>query len=241
MAEGEADLSEEFLGKAKTIFESAVVAKVNEEIDRLEAEFKQELAEAIQTISNELAEKVDGYLGYVVEQWMKENELAIERGVKSEVTEDFIQGLKALFEEHYIDLPEDKVDVVEALAEEVEELKTQLNSTIEINTDVQKQLDSYKRDEIVNELSNGLADTEIEKLKSLTEGVEFEDADQFRDNVTTIKSNYFPKVAQSNTEETVEHGMLNENLTPSMSAYTCLLYTSPSPRDQRGSGFPACA
>jgi hypothetical protein len=215
------DLSEEFKGKAKIIFESAVVAKVNEEIDRLEEDYRTELVEAIQVISEELSKKADDYLTYVVKEWMEENELAIERGLKTEVTEDFIQGLKNLFQEHYIDLPEDQVDVAEALAEKVDVLENALNEAIESNIDLNSGLSDYKKFEVLVDLSDGLADTEIEKLRSLSEGVEYEDEDQYKANLTTIRDNYFPKAPRESTEETVEEGgLLNEDISPVMAAYS---------------------
>ena len=216
------DLSEDFKGKAKIIFESAVVAKVNEEIDRLEADYRAELVEAIQTISEDLSKKADDYLTYVVKEWMEENELAIERGLKTEVTEDFIQGLKTLFQEHYIDLPEEQVDVAEALAEKVDTLENALNEAIESNIDLYKGLGEYKKFDVIAEFSEGLADTEIEKLRSLSEGVEYEDEDQYRENLKTIRDNYFPKAPRTSTEETVdsEAGLLNEDLSPVMAAYS---------------------
>jgi len=215
------DLSEEFKGKAKIIFESAVVAKVNEEIDRLEEDYRAELVEAIQTISEDLSKKADDYLTYVVKEWMEENELAVERGLKTEVTEDFIQGLKDLFQEHYIDLPEEQVNVAEALADKVDTLEAALNEAIESNIELNNGLSDYKKFDVLADLSDGLADTEIEKLRSLAEGVEYEDEDQYTANLLTIRDNYFPKAPRESIEETVEEGgLLNEDISPVMAAYS---------------------
>jgi len=219
---GEAGLSEEFQNNAKILFESAVVAKVNGVIDQLEENYKVELSEAIESISSELTEKVDGYLNYVVEEWMKENELAVERGIRSEITEDFITGLRNLFQEHYIDMPEEKVDVAEALAEKVETLESQLNQVVESNIELQRALKGHEQSEMLDELTNDLADTESEKLRGLAEGIEFEDNDQYRDALETLRGKYFPKSDSSLiAEETLVDGLdVNYELSWAMAAYT---------------------
>jgi hypothetical protein len=151
------------------------------------------LEEATETIKEELSTKVDDYLGYVVEEWMKENELSIDRGLKGEIAEDFISGLKQLFEDHYIDVPDEKYDVLEAQSEKIAELEEKLNSMIEENVEKKKVVESLTRDQIISEVSNDLADTEIEKFKSLTEDVDYTDQNSFRVKLDTLKESYFPK------------------------------------------------
>ena len=195
--EGEDGLSDDFKTKAATIFEAAVSAKVlsevNERIAQLEEEYKKEITEDKETHQGELTEKVDGYLNYVVEEWMKENEIAIEKGIRSELVEDFMTGLKNLFQEHYIDIPEEKVDLVDDLFEKVEELEQKLDETINHSVEVKKELAKYKREETLREVSENLADTEKEKLDKLAEGIEFENEKQFVEKLEVIKENYFPK------------------------------------------------
>tara|TARA_B100000530_G_scaffold324902_1_gene262102 strand:- start:415 stop:1701 length:1287 start_codon:yes stop_codon:yes gene_type:complete len=223
----EAEFSDEFKGKAAIIFESAVVSKVNSEIDRIHRAYENELSENIHGLTEEFTEKVDGYLNYVVEEWMKENELAVERGIKTEITEDFINGLKNLFAEHYIDVPEEKVDVLEGLADKVDELESSLNEAIEKNIDLQKTIGTYEKGEILSSLSDGLADTEVEKLRGLSDGIQFEDVDQYREALGTVKENYFPKAPATNVEEEVDESLqLNEDApatNSAMAAYTSVL------------------
>ena len=187
------DLSEEFKEKAATIFEAAVKSKIRSEVVRMEEGYAVALEEATETIKEELSEKVDDYLGYVVEQWMTENELAIERGLKGEIAEDFISGLKQLFEDHYIDVPDEKYDVLEAQSEKIAELEEKLNATIEENVEKKKVVESLTREQIVSEVSEDLAATEVEKFKSLTEDVDFVGEDTFRAKLDTLKESYFPK------------------------------------------------
>jgi len=187
------DLSEEFKEKAATIFEAAVKSKIRSEVVRMEEGYAVALEEATETIKEELSEKVDDYLGYVVEQWMTENELAIERGLKGEIAEDFINGLKQLFEDHYIDVPDEKYDVLEAQSEKIAELEEKLNATIEENVEKKKVVESLTREQIVSEVSEDLAATEVEKFKSLTEDVDFVGEDTFRAKLDTLKESYFPK------------------------------------------------
>ena len=210
-------LSEEFKTKAQTIFEAAVVAKVNTEIDRLEQEFATEITEAREQYEAQLSDKVDSYLSYVVEEWMKENELAIEAGIRTEITEDFLGGLKNLFTEHYIEIPDEKVEVVDTLAGRVEELEAALNESIEKTIELQGEADGRKQDQIFYELADGLADTEIEKLASLSEGVEFEDVDQYTEAISTLKESYFPQAPKVVVEEDTDE-VLNETLTEDHSA-----------------------
>ena len=210
-------LSEEFKTKAQTIFEAAVVAKVNTEIDRLEQEFATEITEAREQYEAQLSDKVDSYLSYVVEEWMKENELAIEAGIRTEITEDFLGGLKNLFTEHYIEIPDEKVEVVDTLAGRVEELEAALNESIEKTIELQREADGRKQDQIFYELADGLADTEIEKLASLSEGVEFEDVDQYTEAISTLKESYFPQAPKVVVEEDTDE-ILSETLTEDNSA-----------------------
>ena len=208
LVEGE-DLSEDFKKKASTIFEAAVKSKIRPEVERIELEKTQEIAEDMETFKTELAEKVDGYLDYVVSEWMKENELAIERGLKGEIAEDFITGLKALFEEHYIDVPDEKYDILESQAQKIEELEGKLNDTIGKLTEKKQSEDSLVRESVISEVSSDLADTQKEKFASLVEDVEFTDKDTFVEKLNTLKENYFPKSVPSETlteenEETKE-------------------------------------
>ena len=188
------DLSEDFKAKAQTIFEAAVTAKASEQIVALEEAQEQAIAEGVEAVKSELTEKVDSYLDYVVEQWMKDNEIAIEKGLKAELVEDFLGGLKNLFMEHYIDVPEEKVDVLDEQATEIEELKAKLAEQIEASVEQKKILDTFAAQEVLSSVSEGLTDTEADKVAKLAEGVEFVDADQYREKLETIKESYFPKV-----------------------------------------------
>jgi hypothetical protein len=226
------DLSEEFKTKASTIFEAAVSAKVisevNQRVDELETNYNIEMSEAIEEHLSTVTEKVDGYLNYVTEEWMKENELAVEKGIRSELVEDFMTGLKNLFTEHYIDIPEEKVDLVDDLFEKVEELEQKLDESINTSVDVKKELATYKKAETLREVSEGLADTEIEKLGKLADGIDFEDKSQYSEKLEVIKENYFPKQqAEVITEELVnteeEHTSSEPVVDPIMSKYTSAL------------------
>ena len=226
---GNEELSEEFKTKAATIFEAAVSAKVIEEVNNrigvFEENYKKELKEAKEEHQNAMSEKVDGYLNYVVEEWMKENELAVEKGIRSELVEDFMTGLKNLFTEHYIDIPEEKVDLVDDLFEKVEELEQKLDESINDNVEVKKQLAEYKKEETLREVSEGLADTEKEKLKTLSDGVDFEDDEQYKEKIEVIKENYFPPATESQPQtitEEVENSPSDEEVEkvdPAMSLY----------------------
>ena len=204
LVEGE-ELSEEFKTKASTIFEAAVHQKVMEvatvKVDELEKEFQADLQEEIISFRDELTEKVDGYLNYVVEEWMRENELALENSLRSEITEEFMGGLKNLFTEHYIEVPDEKVDIVEGLYDKVEELEGQLNTQIEENVKTKDELNEYRKNKILEEVSSDLADTQSEKFKSLVEGVSFDEED-FESKVKTIKESYFPN--QVKQDENIE-------------------------------------
>jgi hypothetical protein len=187
------NLSEDFKTKAATIFEAAVKSKLRSEIERIQEEVLVEKAEELDTFKSELTEKVDTYLNYVVEEWTKENELAIERGLKGEIAEDFISGLKQLFEDHYIDVPDEKYDVLEAQSEKISELEEKVNSVMEQNVVLSTAKSGLVRERVISEVSEELADTEIEKFKSLTEDVDFTDEDSFREKCETLKESYFPK------------------------------------------------
>ena len=188
---GEEDLSEEFKEKAATIFETAVVTKINEHIETYKSTINESFAQDTQAIKDELSEKMDTYLDYVVEQWAKDNELAIEQGLKAELTEDFMSGLKNLFEDHYIDIPEAKVDVVEELAAKNEELQTQLNAEMEKNMEAKKAIEENDQQKIIDQVTEGLAETQKEKFQTLAEGVEFKDKESFQKKLSIIKESYF--------------------------------------------------
>ena len=186
-------LSEEFQEKAATIFEAAVKSKIRSEIVRMEEDYRKQLEESIETEKEELTTKVDDYLQYVVEEWMKENELAIERGLKGEIAEDFIAGLKQLFEDHYIDVPDEKYDVLEAQSEKITELENRLNEMLEENIEKKKVVESLTRENVIVEVSDDLTETEGEKFKSLVEDVDYTDEQSFRNKLNTLKESYFPK------------------------------------------------
>ena len=224
------DLSEEFKQKASTIFEAAVKAKLVEEIEKLEGEYETKVDEKVSEVKEEIVDKVDAYLNYVVEEWMKENELAIEKGLRNEITEDFIGGLKSLFESHYINVPQEKYDVIESQAAEIEKLKEEVNRSIEKNIELNQKIAESTREEIIKDVSSDLAATEVDKLKGLAEGIEYKDADSFRKSVETLKNSYYPKAKASDTEsnEVAEQnaGSSNVNLSESMAAYTAAISKS---------------
>jgi len=206
LVESEATLSDEFKGKAAIIFESAVKSKLAEEVNRLEEQYQTALDEEIQNTKDELVEKVDAYLNYVVENWMKENELAIQNGLRTEIAEDFMGKLKELFTESYIEVPDSKVDLVDDLAEQVEELESKLNKVTEDAIVSQKVLEGYQREAVIRDASVDLAETQVEKLKSLVESVDFEDEETFANKVKTIKESYFNKktVESQDIDESVD-------------------------------------
>ena len=214
-------LSEEFKVKAATIFEAAVKSRVRSEIERIDDELNTEKDVAIESIKEELSEKVDTYLNYVVEEWTKENELAIERGLKGEIAEDFISGLKQLFEDHYIDVPDEKYDVLEAQSEKISELEGRLNEEMQKNIDLSTDKSELVREQVISEVSEDLADTEIEKFKSLTEDLAFADEESFRDKLNTLKDNYFPKtvVDQSLDDEDGSTAQDTVDTTDAMKTY----------------------
>ncbi|QZI94488.1 prohead core protein [Methylophilales phage Melnitz EXVC044M] len=214
------EISEEFKEKASTIFEAAVKSKLRSEVERIESAKVQEVAEEVNKVQSELTEKVDAYMGYVVEEWMKENEIAIERGLKGEIAEDFISGLKSLFEEHYIDVPDEKYDILGSQSEKIDGLEAKLNEQIEKSAELKKQNNQLVRESVFAEVSSDLADTEAEKFKSLAEDVDFTDEDSFRSKLDTLKESYFPKattVAESVDSES--ESSESYDTTGAMSAY----------------------
>ena len=193
-------ISEEFKSKVSTIFEARVADRVSQIEEETEAKYAGMLEEAVESIRADLTEKVDDYLSYVVEQWMKDNEIAIESGLRSELTEDFIAGMRNLFAEHYIDVPAEKVDLVDELAGKVEELESKLNEEIERAVDLKKSLVESRKVEMTREVCEGLTDTQVEKIKSLAESVEFSTEDEYKSKLDTIRENYFPSGAKKATE-----------------------------------------
>ena len=203
-------ISEEFKSKAATIFEARVLDRVTQIAEETEARYAGMLEEAVEAVKADLTEKVNDYLSYVVEQWIADNEIAIETGLRSELTEDFISGLRNLFAEHYIDVPAEKVDLVEELASKVEELETNLNEEIERGIETKKALVESRKQEIAREISEGLTATQVEKIKSLAESVEFSTEDEYKDKLEAIRENYFPsgvkKATEQDLHEQVEDG-----------------------------------
>ena len=218
------ELSEEFKEKATTIFEAAVKQKVNEEIARIEEAYAETLEEQVAQIQEELSSNVDDYLNYVVEQWVGENEVAIEAGLRSELTEEFISGLRNLFTEHYIDIPEDKVSVIEEMSGRVVELEEKLNEQIEKNVTLSKSINESKQFEILVDACEGLTDTQASKLKALAEGIDYTNASEYAQKIGVIKENYFSSTVKSENvldiSDVTEGGMIAEETTGRMAAYT---------------------
>ena len=218
------ELSEEFAEKAKTIFEAAVKAKLSEEYDRLVEHFAAELDKQVAAAKAELSEEVDGTVNYAIGQWMEQNQVAIDRGIRNEITEDFIAGLKGLFEEHYIAIPDEKVDVVEGMAESIREMEERLDEQVKANVKLQNRLNETAKLNILNTVSEGLADTQKEKLAALAEGLEFVSEESFAAKVKTIKESYFKESiaapAEVADETPVEGG---EEVPPAMAAYLSAL------------------
>lgn len=201
------NLSEEFVAKATTIFEAAVAARAEEMVEEIEDELITQFQESVEQIKEDLASKVDDYLNYMVQEWVTENQLAIEKGLRAEIVEDFIAGLRNLFAEHYIDIPEDKVDVVEELTSKVEELESSLNEQIEKAVDLTKQLNEQKKIEAIYTACEGLTQTQVEKMKSLAEGVKFTTEEEFTSKLETIKESYFKSPVK-----TADSSALNEEV-----------------------------
>ena len=206
---GDETLSEEFKTQAGAIFEAAVIARVNNEIEKITEELAEQAAAEIETIKEGLVEKVDSYLNYVVEQWMQENEVAVDTGLRAEIAEDFMLGLKNLFQEHYFEVPEDRVDVLADMSGKVDEAVAALDEAIEANIALKTELDGIKREQIVTEASRNLTATDAEKLAKLLEGVEFDNAKLFEEKVKVVKENYFPANAPASPERMLEESVQN--------------------------------
>jgi len=219
LVQGE-ELSEEFKEKASTIFEAAVKSKLRSEVLRIEEAKTQEIAEEVESVRSELTEKVDAYMNYVVEEWMKENEIAIERGLKGEIAEDFISGLKSLFEEHYIDVPDEKYDILGQQSAQIDALEEKLNEQITTLASLKSEKDVLVRESVFAQVASDLADTEIEKFKSLAEDVEFTTEESFSEKLETLKESYFPK-AQTVAEsvDAVQEEQTAIDTTGAMSTY----------------------
>ena len=221
LTEGE-ELSEEFKNKAATIFEAAVVSRLNEELERVHEEYAKGLAEEVEGVKTELAEKVDEYLTYAVQGWLDSNKLAVETGLKAEIAENVVAGLKKVFVENHIEVPEEKTDLVQSMASELDSMEAKLNEQIEKNVGLSTSVAGYVKNGIVSEISEGLASTEKEKLASLSEGVEFEDEESFRSKVETLKESYFSsKPAKADVETVAEdvQPVVDSEITESMSRY----------------------
>lgn len=220
LVESEATLSEEFKAKTAILFETAVKSKLSEEVDRLEAEYKEELAEEISSTKSDLVEKVDSYLNYVVETWMEDNKLAIQNGLRTDIAESFMDKLKDLFTESYIEVPESKVDLVDELSESVEELEGKLNETTQKVIETSEELEVYKRETVIREASRDLAETQVEKLKSLVEDVDFDSEESFAEKVGIIVESHFAKeVTPEEQEAIVEDADTTVETSPSMDRY----------------------
>ena len=202
LSEGEDDLSDEFKKKAATILEAAIKSKLREEMERLEEKYQELYAKELDEAQNEMAEQVDGYLNYVVQEWMQKNEMAVEHKMKTEIADSFIAGLRGLFEEHNIAMPDEQYDMLDAAAEKVDELEGRLNESIEHNVELSKENGELLRNEILLDVASDLADTEVEKFAELTESIEYQSADNYREKVTTIKENYFPKASVKSDDNT---------------------------------------
>ena len=223
---GDEKLTEEFKAKAKTIFEAAVKSRLKEEKAKVEVEYASKLKSELDATKAELVEKVDSYLNYVVEEWMKQNEIAVERGIKGEIAEDFITGLKKLFEDHYINVPDEKYDVLEDQASKIEELNKKLNEQIESNVKLNSEIGKLTRKDIVEEVASGLTDTNKEKFNKLAEEIEYSNATEFKNKVTTIKESYFTTKeisSKSEIDNVAEGETTNVELSSSMTAYAAAI------------------
>ena len=226
LVESEATLSETFKDKAAVIFEAAIKSKVSEEVAKIESELQEELDEEIKTAREEMIEQVDGYMNYVVEKFMEENKLAIENGIRTEIAEDFMGKLKDLFTESYIEVPESKVDLVDELSEQVADLEARLNETTETAIEQNQLLEELMRDAIIREHSRDLAETQVEKLKSLAEELDFEDPEAFAAKVETVKESYFTKKKVSVASEQIDESAEEEEVSPEMAMYVQALRRS---------------
>ena len=225
----DADLSEEFKEKAATIFETAVKTRIQEQVKVLESQYEEKLSKETETVKEAMVSKVDSYLNYVVEEWMKENELAVERGIRTEIAEDFITGLKSLFKEHYIDVPEEKYNVLEDLTNQSKDLEAKLNEQIEKNVNLSKEASEFHKKQAILEVTADLAETEKEKFVSMAENVEYDSAEKFREKLETIKESYFPKskIEEAASKDEVDSVAANEPAveasSDAMAAYTAAI------------------
>jgi hypothetical protein len=223
---GDEKLTEEFKEKAKTIFEAAIKSRLKEQKAKVELEYASKLKSEVDTTKAELVEKVDSYLNYVVEEWMKSNEIAVERGIKGEIAEDFITGLKKLFEDHYINVPDEKYDVLEDQASKIEELNKKLNEQIESNVKLNSEIGKLTRKDIVAAVASNLTDTNKEKFNKLAEEVEYSNAEEFKKKVSTIKESYFTTKeisSKSEIDNVAEGETTNVDLSSSMTAYAAAI------------------
>ena len=218
LLEGE-ELSEEFEEKAKTIFEAAVRSKLASLKETLENRYASALVEQVETIKSELTERVDSYLEYVSNEWINENQLQVESGLRGELSESFMTGLKNLFEEHYVEIPEEKYNVLEAMVEKLDEMETKLNEQIDTNIALTKRLSESVSDNILDEVSEGLALSQKEKLASLAEGVEFDSEEQYREKLVTLREAYFASKPVTNSQEVNSEDAIAEDVSPAMAAY----------------------
>ena len=222
---GGEELSEEFREKAKVVFEAALNSKVKEIQEALETQYATQLEEAKEELKTSLVERVDSYLEYVCEEWMTENELAVEHGIKSEMTESFLSGMKSLFEEHYVTIPEDKYDVLESMVEKLDEMETKLNEQIDKNIGLNKRLAESSAQDVLTQVSSGLAETQKEKLASLAESVEFESEEEYREKLETLKESYFSRTApaaKTQSTQTLSEGVDSTNAEVSSTMETYL-------------------
>jgi hypothetical protein len=233
MFEGVEDLNEDFKEKATVIFEAAVVSKVNEQLEKISTNFEAELSEEVEKMQKELTENLDSYLDYVVEEWMKENRLAVEQGLKAEMVEDFLKGLKGLFEEHYVEIPDEKVDVVEELATKAEDLESKLNEQIEKNVELHSIVEQYHRDQLIESVANQLTDTQKAKFETLAEGIDYSDEESFVKKLNIIKESYFGKIEESTSsyeldddEPLVEEVQASTPADPAMANYVSAISRS---------------
>ena len=224
---GGEELSEEFKEKAKTIFEAAISSKVSEIKAKLDEEKTAAIEEAVATHKAELTERTDSYLEYVAQEWMTENQLAVEHGLKTEMTESFLSGMKSLFDDHYVSIPDEKYDVVSTMVEKLDDMETKLNEQIQKNVDLNKRLSESASDVILGEVSEGLAATQKEKLASLSEGVEFESEESYKEKLTTLRESYFSdtKVAPQSSADTLSEGVESPaaDVNGAMSSYMSVL------------------
>ena len=219
----EATLSDEFRGKAGAIFEAVLTSKLTQEVDRLESEYASNLEEEVSDMTKDIVEKVDGYLNYVVEQWMSEHEVAVNAGLRTEIAEDFMASLQKVFTEHYIEVPESKVDLVDELNEQVNELEENLNKSTQDNIDLHQKVQDFEKAEVVRENSVGLVDTDAEKLSSLVEDIEYDNRDNFDVKVKTVKESYFKDGVVTPADEAdslLGEGTVDVDVSDTMSAYT---------------------